>query len=266
VSTVIARTAVEVVRYQPEISRASEMFRALSRSASDAGIDLQEHDAYTGSSPWLLLWGPGAPARAADLQRHVAAGGHAIALDLAYWSRDRKIRVSIDAAHPQAWLHRAPASPSRLQSDAPSVVNLWNPTGPILIAGLGPKARVQYGAGVVDAWEADMAAECGRRWPARRVTSRPKPTGVLGPAEYALQGASLVITWHSNIAVDAIRCGIPVVCRDGAAAAVCPSELPVEPVPLPVETRDRFLAQLAYFQWRPDEAGPMWTFLQELLS
>ena len=41
--------------------------------------------------------------------------------------------------------------------------------------------------------------------------------------DQALTGCSLVVTWHSNVAVDAIRMGIPVVCRDGAAAAVCPS-------------------------------------------
>lgn len=265
-TAVVTRTAVEVVRYQPEISRAAEMFRALYAAASDAGIELQEHDAYTGSSPWLLLWGPGAPLRALDMRRHVAAGGHAIALDLAYWSRDRKVRVSIDAAHPQEWIHRAPSALTRLNSDRPWIGTLWNPDGPVLIAGLGPKARVQYGAGVVDTWERDMAVACQKRWPSRAVIRRPKPVGSVGQPEDALRGVSLVITWHSNIAVDAIRCGIPVVCRDGAAAAVCPSELPADLTPLPVEVRDRFLAQLAWFQWRPNEAGQLLTFLREVLA
>jgi hypothetical protein len=122
-----------------------------------------------------------------------------------------------------------------------------------------------------------MIRACEERWPARRVLYRrkqfdaPIPPGVplagMGPIDDLLLGASLVITWHSNVAVDAIRMGIPAVCRDGAAAAVCPSQLPVEPVPLPIEVRDRFLSNLAWFQWNPaTESKAMWTWLQELLS
>jgi hypothetical protein len=57
------------------------------------------------------------------------------------------------------------------------------------------------------------------------------------PIEHVLAGASLVVTWHSNVAVDAIRLGIPVICREGAAAAVCPSELGADdPRPLDPES------------------------------
>ncbi len=87
------------------------------------------------------------------------------------------------------------------------------------------------------------------------------------PIDRALQGAGLVVTWHSNVAVDAIRMGVPVICKDGAAAAVCPSELPPsgQVPPLSAALRDRFLANLAWFQWLPDEPG-IWPFLQELFA
>jgi hypothetical protein len=60
--------------------------------------------------------------------------------------------------------------------------------------------------------------------------------------------------------------GIPVVCRDGAAAAVCPNLLTDHPEPLSPDVRQRFLANLAWFQWRDDEAESLWRFLQELLA
>jgi hypothetical protein len=200
------------------------------------------------------------------MRAHVAKGGHAVALDLAYWSRHRKVRLTVDAPHPQALIMAKDYPPDRLLLDSPPIVDNWrNPHGQVIIAGIGRKATVQYGAETVEAWEAAMADEARRRWPLRQVVRRPKPLSP-GPPDHALRGASLVVTWHSNIAVDAVRLGIPAVCRDGAAAAVCPSEIPDDPRPLPQEVRRRFLSNLAWFQWDPaNEARACWLFLQGLL-
>lgn len=226
-----------------------------------------------------MLWGPGAPERADVMRQHIASGGRVMAWDLAYWHRDVKARVSIDAAHPMDWVMRQDWPTTRLQADRVAVSDAWHPTGPVVVAGLGEKARVQYGAATVDAWERAMIAACRERWPNRPVVYRtkksgsPEPSGVhvSGPGvpiEQALRGASLVVTWHSNVAVDAIRLRIPVICRDGAAAAVCPPALDAEsdPAPLPEAVRDRFLANLAWFQWAPSEAGACWTFLEAVLA
>lgn len=274
--TVATKIAVELVHFRPDNPRAADMFRALIASAPSAGLDLWESNAYVGGADWLLLWGPGAPARAEVLRRHVSRGGHVLAFDLAYWQRNQKIRVSFDHAHPQAFVMRKPLPETRLINDGIALTNDWNPNGPIVIAGLGPKALVQYGKAQVAEWEADMMRACRARW-TRPVIYRPKkdendvPTWATrvsrgGSIEDVLRGASLVITWHSNVAIDAIRMGIPVVCRDGAAAAVCSAELTEAPTPLLAETRDRFLANLAWFQWRPDEAKALWRFAQEMLS
>ena len=276
-NTTAVATAVELVTFAPESGRAQQLFAALVEAGRAVGVEVVQTTQYRGDRPWLLLWGPGAPARAAVLRRHVAAGGHVIAWDLAYWDRDRKARVSIDAAHPQAWLMRHAWPAARLEADRVPVADRWSPTGPVVIAGLGDKARVQYGADVVDAWERAQIAACRDRWPGRPVLYRKKKTGSpvpgdvpmtrAGTIDQALDGASLVITWHSNVAVDAIRLGIPVICHDGAAAAVCPSALGVvDPRPLPPETRDRFLANLAWFQWAPAEAAACWAFLQQVLA
>lgn len=261
---VATRTAVELLRFAPETPRAADMLNALITAAGASGIELTPTNRYDGMAEWLLFWGPGAPERSAIMRQHVANGGRAIALDLAYWSRATKVRVSIDAAHPQAWVMRRDLSPARLLIDRPPVGHAWKPNGPIIIAGIGQKAKAQYGA-QVDAWEAAMAVACRERWPDRTVAYRPKPRFTGPQIDGELRGAGLVITWHSNVAVDAIRMGIPVVCRDGAAAAVCPCELPDNPAPLPVDVRDRFLSNLSWFQWSPGESQAMWAFLKDLL-
>jgi len=272
--TVAVNTMVEVLRFEPETFRAAAAMQALMRTSD--GIEARKTHQYEGGSDLLMLWGPGAPNRWPVMRKQIAAGGHVICCDLAYWSRHDKIRVSIDAAHPQAWVMKQDWPARRLVADGVYVSDKWKANGPIIVAGLGRKARAQYGDQVLD-WELGMIRACETRWPDRRVLYRrkqfdaPIPPGValsgMGPIDDILSGASLVITWHSNVAVDAIRLGIPAVCRDGAAAAVCPSELPVEPQPLPVEVRDRFLQNLAWFQWNPAlESKAMWTWLQELLG
>lgn len=257
-------TVVEVLTAAPAIPRALESLQALSRAVPDS-LQLRQTTTYAGGSDWLLLWGPGEPVRAAAIQRHVADGGHAIAIDLAYWSRTQKVRISIDGPHPQAWVMRRAWPVARLVADQPPIANRWKPDGPIIIAGIGCKAQRQYGR-QVSAWEDAMALHCRRQFPIRLIVRRPKKP-VTVPIEQALSGASLLITWHSNAAVDAIRMGIPVVCRDGAAAAVCPSEVPADPRPLPEDLRYQFLANLAWFQWDlTREAAACWAFLQETLS
>jgi hypothetical protein len=273
-----ATTAVEIVSFEPESIRAQHWLTALEQGAKRQGLDVYRTSKPASLAPWLLLWGPGAPARAAAMRTHVAAGGRAVAWDLAYWDRERKARVSFDAAHPQAYVMRRDLPAYRFAADRVPVADLWNPKGPIIIAGLGEKARVQYGGAAVDRWEEGMFAACRAQWPTRPVIYRKKKaqsphpgwastvTSGDGPIDKALAGRSLVITWHSNVAVDAIRMGIPVVCRDGAAAAVCPSELSADPQPLDAATRDRFLANLAWFQWAPNEVEAFWTFAQETLQ
>lgn len=271
IATLAAIRTVECLTFQPSSLYGDQMFTALAKSVP-AGITVKATTQYDGGSDVLMLWGPGGLARFSPMRHQLAKGGHVIAFDLAYWQRESKVRVSIDAAHPQAWVMKQDWPASRFEADGVRVAHAWDPKGPVIIAGIGPKARAQYGAGVVDAWEADMVRACGPR----RVLYRRKnkigsaPAGSTlakdGPIESVLAGASLLVTWHSNVAVDAIRLGIPVVCKDGAAAAVCPSTLPDQPEPLPIAVRDTFLANLSHFQYAPAEAGLCWTFLQEILA
>lgn len=276
-TAVATRTSVEIVQFPPESGRAQQWFTALEAGARAHGLDVRRTAGYAGGSAWMVLWGPGAPVRAEAMRRHVADGSHVLALDLAYWARDRKTRVSIDAAHPQAWVMRRDWSSSRLEADGVSIEHRWDPQGPVVIAGLGDKARIQYGPAVVDAWEESMMRACQARWPKRLIRyRRKKPSSAVpawacltggGDIDHVLRGASLLVTWHSNVAVDAIRLGIPVICRDGAAAALCPDRLgEADPEPLADDLRRRFLANLAWFQWKPTEAAALWAFVLELTA
>lgn len=254
---------VEALSFSPQIPRADETLTALLRAAGLAGARTVATTEYRGASDLLLLWGPGAPNRFEPIAKQVASGGHVACFDLAYWHRERKVRVSIDRAHPQGWVLRRNWPTSRVEADRIRIAEMWAPNGHVMVAGLGDKARVQYGAAAVDRWEAEMMAEARAR--GYQVVYRPKRTTT--PIEDALKGAALVITWHSNVAVDAIRMGVPVICRDGAAAAICPSVFGGDHRPLPPDWRDQFLANLAWFQWdMAREADECWAFLNDLLS
>lgn len=264
--------SVELLHFSPESQRASGIFAAVARAAPRE-ITIQQTTAFRGGADVLLLWGPGAPDRVEPMRRQRAAGGIVVACDLAYWDRDRKFRVSIDAAHPQAWVMRRDWPDSRVKADRIARGDAWRSDGPVIVAGIGEKAYAQYGRSEVQAWEREQIAAIERA--GHRVRYRPKkhaanpfrvdtlPFGI--PIDRALQGASAVVTWHSNVAVDAIRMGIPVVCRYGAAAAVSASEWTPGLQPIASELADRFLSNLAWFQWAPSEAASMWAWLSELV-
>jgi hypothetical protein len=265
---------VECLQHEVAIDRARAMLVALVGGARAERLQVTVTTRYRGGSDMLLLWGPGAPDRWPPMRQQIAAGGHVVALDLAYWERETKVRLSIDAAHPQAWVMRRVLPHSRFLSDRVRVADVWQPHGPVIVAGLGPKARVQYGASVIDAWERQIihdARAAGRVVFYRRKNGTgPAPAdcrlAMDGPIERALTGAALVATWHSNVAVDAIRLGIPVVCRDGAAAAIYGSVYDDQLQPVATEVRQQFLANLAWFQWSAGETRACWRFLQECVA
>lgn len=266
--------SVELLTFCPQSPKGLQMFDALQQALPGRGVRVTRTDtSYQGRSDVLMLWGPGAPNRWPAMSDQAARHRPTVVFDLAYWARDTKIRCSINDPHPQHWVMRKDWPATRLRADGIVCSDQWNPDGHVLLAGIGPKAKVQYGAALVEAWEAEMIVACrarGRVVRYRRKNARgDAPIGVpaadTGSIEAALAGASLLVTWHSNVAVDAIRMGIPVVCRDGAAAAVCSSVLTDRPKPLASDVRTQFLQNLAWFQYSTGEAGLFWGWLNEAL-
>src|SRR5262245_28221054 len=141
-TTVATSTTVELLHFPGmESYRALQFMRLFAYYARHADVELVETDTYRGEAEWLVLWGPGAADRQRAMAAHVAAGKHAVAFDLAYWNRFQKVRVSIDAPHPQAWVMQRLWPDDRYRADGVARGELWKPKGPVVIAGIGSKAR-----------------------------------------------------------------------------------------------------------------------------
>jgi hypothetical protein len=174
------------------------------------------------------------------------------------------LRMTLDPGHPQRHLRDMPAARwsaagIALRSDA-------DPAGPIVLVGMGPKSRRQFGM-EGQAWEMGKLVAIRAAYPTKTVLYRAKKGDALrgcdsvgGAISEALRGACMVVCRHSNVAVDACIAGVPVVCEDGAAAALYGSDLTC-PVTPSRDERLRFLQNLAWWQWTPSEAVQAWKFL-----
>lgn len=265
-------------------SRGSMMLDAMLASAWGEGVRTTPSHTYKGASEWLLVWSLGHPYRKDAFNRHKAAGGRVITMDLGYWRRYLEpktgalMRLSIDAPHPQDLLWSV-TDPSRFQMYEIPITDDYDPDGPVVIVGMGTK-----GAAVVDyrfgAFEERALAMVRERWPERQVIYRPKvkyprpvhqmpgadKTVEGGDLADVIRGASLVICQHSNSAVDAIAQGIPVLVEDGAAVALVGSGIDREPVVFSAEQRRAFFQAIAWWQWTPTEAkaGQVWRFIRDV--
>ena len=267
-------------------SRGRAMLTSLVESARRAGVNVERTDQYRGSRPTLVTYGLGDPARFAAFKRHRIAGGQTIICDLGYWHRKaaRKIdclqRFAVDGMHCDNLLYRAAPSPDRLRQYGLLAREMYDPDGPIVLVGQGPKGNLNSGYERC-VWERKALAVARERWPNKRVWYRPKvKAGNFtplpeadsvkpdGPIIDVLGGASLVMCQHSNVGVDAIVAGVPVLAEAGAACALHGYGLDQEPQVVPIEERQRFLDHLAAWQWTPTEAsqGLVWSFLMEALS
>src|ERR1700757_4340421 len=106
---------------------------------------------------------------------------------------------------------------------------------------LGPKTNRQLAQPALT-WERKALARIRAEYPDAPIIYRPKREDgtslpgtrcIPGPTaiETVLKGASLVVCRHSNVAIDAAIAGIPVVCEDGAAAALYDNDLADPVVP-----------------------------------
>lgn len=224
----------------------------------------------------LVVYGPGGPDRYPHVKAHP---GPLVCWDLGYWDRklddgDRKFRVSIGGFHPKGIMDGPSPSPDRWSVARLSITQA-KCKGPILLIGNSPKS-VAVGA---EKWTAKKSRDLRRLFPVERISYRPKPgrgqersvecdhvSG--GLIEDALARCSLVVCRHSNVAVDACRMGVPVVCDDGAAAAIYPSRLEDRAEQPSAERRLEFLHRLAWWQWstREMESGQAWEWLRERMQ
>lgn len=244
--------------------KAERFMRAM---AAAAPMNSVVTNGYRGRHGLLMLYGPGAERKLPLVKQHLARGGRVAMWDLGYWDRPSSMRLSIDTLHPTAaQLAMSPPAGRRgfaLREDA-------DPSGPIMLVGLGQKSVYAYGLSRPLAWEEAKLADLRRRFPGRAVLWRPKgayatPFGGLQmrhgmPIDEALRGCSLVVCRHSNVAIDACIAGIPVECDDGAAHALYRhGSTPT------AERRALFLRRLSWWQWSRDEADDAWQWIADVL-
>lgn len=265
-----------VHRNRPDVRR---VLAAVQAGARDAGqrAELVAHS--NGQSRIVVVWGAGHPEVKATIDDVIARGAHVVAWDLGYWQRGTHFRCSIDAAHPQSVVMRKRWPHERWARLGIAVRDEWNPEGPIILAGMGWKSARMYGE-PVGQWERETAVAIRERFPGLDVHFRPKETSATNRREVSgcvtrggninavLHGASLVVCRHSNVAIDAIIAGIPVVAMGGAASAVCPTRLEDVGGPLPDDVRLRFLHNLAWFNWSLDEMreASTWAVIEGMTS
>jgi hypothetical protein len=225
----------------------------------------------------LLLYGWGGDVQQKAVKRHQ---GNYACFDLGYWCKtgagDRHWRISINNWHsPERIMWGHDPSPHRFETYGFKVAERGgNPDGPVLLIGNTAKSS-RIGAAN---W---TRKKC---WELRRATKKPiwlkvKPNRrpevnvgedqrVYGDIFDVLPDVSLVVCRHSNVAVDATLAGVPVVCDDGAGAAIYPSKLEDAGLQPSYEDRLRFLHRLAYWQWSTNEirTGECWRWLKRELQ
>jgi hypothetical protein len=200
---------------------------------------------------------------------------------LGYWDRtggNRHLRIAINACHPSAQVMERNEPASRFEASGIRLRNDSVEGGPVILVGMGEKSRQQLTTTGRPVTELDMLRKilASPVYGKRRIIYRPKGSSrerlqgcetinrEAQSIERVLSGAGLVVTRHSNVAIDAIIAGVPAVCWDGAAAAVLGSDLSKPVYRLPDETRLRFLQNLAWWQWTEAEMrkGECWKWLK----
>lgn len=260
--------------------RGEGFLKSMKLGAKRLGLDAQSIQEYVPrGGATLVIYGMGGPLVYAHAKFHMKHGT-VLAWDVGYWGRydpmmERKYRLSINGLHCPKLIMKGPDPGNcRLNAGNLSFKPAGDPNGPILLVGNGPKSNAIGASG----WTLKKSVEIRQKFPGKQIIYRPKPKrpmeqGVFfdklsegGTIDEVLAYTSLVVCRHSNVAVDACRLGVPVVCEDGAAAAIYPHSLDEYENQPSAETRAEFLRRLAWWQWSRKEAedGSLWEWLLKL--
>lgn len=259
-----------------------DWFRAMLDSAQRAGIKAEHIHNMKEPADTALTWGWIRPGQSSHFHASIVRMG----VDFGYWKHlakqphDYPMRVTVNAGHPHGFVHGRDWPPDRWDALGLVTRTDFDPAGPIILVGQGRKSVWMYGEKPGE-WETRKLNQLRAAYPGRDILFRAKPgRGHLtnlgnaplaeGKIEHVLRGAALVVCRHSNVALDAILAGVPVVCEDGLASAVCPRELPEWKAIRPLSQADRMrvLHASAWWQWTGYEAaqGHVWRFLRAMVD
>lgn len=210
---------------------------------------------------------------------YIKAGKKVVFVDLGYWGRARKSRLSgyhkvaVNGRHPGDYLMQHDLSHSRFKMFGLKVEK-WRKGRHILIAGMSGRAAQSIGF-EPEEWERGAIKEVSKHSD-RPIIYRPKPTwlgssNLIGARtdrsmlpDYSLKDCHAVVTHHSNVAIDGLIKGVPAFCFDGAAMPMASQDLSRIENPIMLDGRDQWLANVAWCQWTIDELGngDMWRHLK----
>lgn len=213
--------------------------------------------------------------------KYKEAGARFAYWDLGYWNRrpkhapqDGHHRLAIDDWDTKLKMVRGCPS-DRFEQIGIKVQEAQKPGDNILVAGMSDKAAGTHGY-AYNAWEEKMVLTLSRMLPGQSVVLRPKPNKkhrAETTIEQDLQNAKLLVTHHSNAAVDALIAGVPVYCIKGVASVLSRQELWAEDLPdpsallPPIEARRELMNDIAYMQWSVPEMrdGTAWEHIRRIL-
>lgn len=190
-------------------------------------------------------------------------------IDLGYWGRRKRTRwdgyhkIVLNSRHPTDYMQRRVHGPERFhQFGIP--IQPWREGGDhIIVAGMSAKAAAAEGFRA-EQWERTAIAKL-RQLTNRPIIYRPKPNwdgarridgsrmDCETPLAEALRNCHAVVTHHSNVGVDAVLAGVPVISADGVATLMGSRRLDdVLNPPMP-DGREQWAADLAWTQWTMEE-------------
>jgi len=263
-----------IIRNHDYYRRAADAFMA---GLKFHDIDTWEiaYDDYIPAADIVVVWSGNYPG---IIRRQTEAGGRTIIMEVGYFGdRLNALSFSVDGLHGMG--NFVPGQDHHMPLDR------WDATGleiapwrdcegkPILIAGQTPGDAQMAGINPIE-WAAKAAVKL-RDAGCSRLLYRPHPNSRKGAANVqaetvegdllgTLRMASCVVTYSSNIAVDALLYGVPVIAvSDGSMAREVTSSGILAAMEPPLYDRTQWAHDLAYCQWSHDEtaAGDAWEFL-----
>lgn len=263
----------------PTSRRSSHLAQMMAEGARRHGLSVLLTQDFTAPAADIgVAYGWGHPGL---FEAYRARGGHFAYLDLGWWGRKPRKdvlggfhKVSINGREPGAYF-RGNYATDRFCRHGLTVAP-WRPSGAhILLAGMSAKSAKTRGLRPQE-WEMSMIAAI-RALTDRPIVYRPKPSWLEAtplpgtifsfpetPVETALRDCWMVVTLHSNVAVDALLAGVPVNVAEGVAAEFSTPLAALES-PLRQDGREQLMADIAYSQWSAKEmaSGEAWRHLLE---
>jgi hypothetical protein len=213
-------------------------------------------------------------------EAYLRAGAHFAYWDLGYWGRrpkgspiDGYHRLAVDDWDTARTMLRG-CSHDRFARLELEVAEPRAPGETVLIAGMSEKAGGTHGY-ALNQWENRTRAEIEALGTGHPVVMRPKPNSKNPPTstiESDLAGARILVTHHSNAAVDALVAGVPCYAVKGVGTLASPAQLDAMAIEAPhfpdPEERFQLLADIAYAQWAPPEmrTGDAWQHIRDIVG